>query len=170
MGQLTFPGEVERATSLLFVCLGNICRSPAAEGVMRRVVEAAGLGRVVHIDSAGTGDWHIGHLADPRMRKAAEARGYELEHRARQIQVQDFDRFSLIVTMDQSNYQNVSKLAPHDEAVIKIKTFTSFCSHHKIGEVPDPYYGSAKDFDHVLDILEDGCQGILHTITKEIGA
>ena len=156
------------APSLLFVCLGNICRSPAAEGVMRSVVDNAGITDYVQIDSAGTGDWHLGHLADPRMRKAASARGYDLVHKARQIQVQDFERFSLIITMDQSNYKNVSKLAPSESAVLRIKSFTSYCTRHKISEVPDPYYGSAKDFDHVLDILEDGCQGILQAILNPL--
>lgn len=170
MDQVITPKDVGLAPSLLFVCLGNICRSPAAEGVMRRVVASAGLESSVHIDSAGTGDWHIGHLPDLRMRKAAAARGYELEHRARQIQVQDFHRFGLIITMDQSNFQNVSKLAPHEGAMLKIKAFTAFCSRHQISEVPDPYYGSAQDFEHVLDILEDGCHGILHTIKQQMGA
>ena len=154
-------------TSLLFICLGNICRSPAAEAVMRKVLKDADLTARFHVDSAGTGDWHIGELADPRMRSAGTSRGYELTHRARQVSADDFQRFDLLITMDESNYRNVARLAPSADAVAKIHRFPTFCTRHQHREVPDPYHGSSADFSLVLDILEDGCQGLLtHLNTK----
>src|SRR5690606_33971997 len=102
---------VDELMRICFVCLGNICRSPTAEGVMRALVEQAGLGRRVVVDSAGTGAWHVGELPDPRSRAAAKKRGYELVHRARKFTAQDFDRFDLVVAMDRDNYSNLQRLA-----------------------------------------------------------
>ena len=162
-------GQSDQAFSLLFVCLGNICRSPAAEGVMQALVKRAGMDRSIQIDSAGTGDWHLGELADPRMRQAAASRGYELTHRARQIKSGDFGQFDLILTMDEANFRNVCKLAPDGVMVEKVQRFTTYCTGMSFREVPDPYHGTAADFDLVLDILEDGCQSLLKTVTQQLG-
>ncbi len=146
---------------ILFVCLGNICRSPAAEAVLRYQVEASGLADRFKIDSAGTGAWHVGELADARMRARGELRGYSFTHRARQFQSKDFHDFDLILTMDQNNFSTVLKSCPAPELRCKVKTFVSYCQHHQISEVPDPYYGGIEGFDTVLNILEDGCSEIL---------
>ncbi len=149
-------------TRLLFVCLGNICRSPAAEGVMRHLVECEGLDDKIECDSAGTYGGHAGELPDARMRRAAAARGYDLTHRSRMIRTADFDRFDMILTMDDSNYERVHRLAPSLEAAAKIHRMTSFCrSHPGVDHVPDPYYEGAAGFEHVLDLLEDACEGLL---------
>ena len=147
---------------ILFVCLGNICRSPAAEAVLRHAALTSGWdSELLLIDSAGTGDWHLGALPDARMRRAGSLRGLTLDHRARLFSESDFGQFDQIITMDDSNYNNVVKLAPSPEARLKVVRFVSFCQHFTLGEVPDPYHGSDADFDHVLDILADGCSCIL---------
>ena len=149
-------------TKLLFVCLGNICRSPAAEGVMRHLVEQKGLEAHIECDSAGTYGGHAGELPDHRMRRAAAARGYNLTHRSRQFRTEDFDRFDAILTMDDSNYERVHRLAPSTEAARKIYRMTSFCrTHPEATHVPDPYYEGAEGFEKVLDLLEDACEGLL---------
>ena len=158
-------------TKLLFVCLGNICRSPAAEGVMRRLVEREGLAGRIECDSAGTYGGHAGELPDHRMRRAASARGYDLNHhRARQVRTEDFDRFDMILTMDDSNYERVHRLAPSATAAQKIFRMTDFCRrgpgapHPDANHVPDPYYEGAEGFEKVLDLLEDACGGLLASI------
>jgi len=152
---------------LLFVCLGNICRSPAAEGVMREMVRAAGLSERVVCDSAGTYGGHAGELPDERMRRAAAARGLSLTHRARQLKAEDFDRFDLIITMDDRNYERAHRTAPTVEAAAKIHRMTSFCrSHPDATHVPDPYYEGAEGFEKVLDLLEDACGGLLEEIKE----
>jgi protein-tyrosine phosphatase len=162
---------MKQTTKVLFVCLGNICRSPAAEGVMRRLVEREGLEAVIECDSAGTYGGHAGELPDHRMRRAASARGYDLSHhRARQFRTEDFDRFDVILTMDDSNYERVHRLAPSQEAVRKIFRMTDFCRrgpdapHPDATHVPDPYYEGAEGFEKVLDLLEDACSGLLEKI------
>jgi protein-tyrosine phosphatase len=158
-------------TKLLFVCLGNICRSPAAEGVMRHIVAQAGLGDSIECDSAGTYGGHAGEKPDHRMRRAAAARGYDLTHRARQIRVDDFDRFDKIIVMDDSNYERVHRLAPSPEAVGKIHRMTEFrrrgpgAPHPDATHVPDPYYEGAEGFERVLDLLEDCCSGLFSCLT-----
>jgi protein-tyrosine phosphatase len=151
-------------TRLLFVCLGNICRSPAAEAVMRHLVAAAGRAGEIEVDSAGTGDWHVGELPDARMRQAGAARGYELTHRARQITAADFARFDLILTMDEANYGNVLRLAPDPDAGAKVRRFCSYLAEPTHAEVPDPYYGGDEGFALVLDLLADGCRQLLSSI------
>ena len=154
---------------LLFVCLGNICRSPAAEGVMRALVEKRGVAEQFEIDSAGTYSGHAGDLPDPRMRSAASRRGYNLVHRARPIRVEDFDRFDRIIVMDDYNYEAVHRLAPNRAAAMKIDRMTDFCrSHSDAHYVPDPYYEGHEGFEIVLDLLEDACEGLFEDSNKEL--
>lgn len=141
---------------VLFVCLGNICRSPTAEGVFRQQVRAAGLQDEIEIDSAGTGDWHVGKAPDSRTARAARQRGYALEElRARQFEVADFQRFDLILAMDQSNLRDLQALRPAT-ARAELDLFLRRCGQPE-HEVPDPYYGGADGFDQVLDLIE--CAG-----------
>ena len=153
-------------TSVLFVCLGNICRSPAADGILRRMVSDSGLSDLVEIDSAGTYGGHAGDLPDPRMCRAASLRGYDLRHRARQVREEDFDRFDMIVAMDDMNYEALHRLAPSREAAQRIFRMTEFCRQHPGRTyVPDPYYEGREGFELVLDLLEDGCRGLLERIS-----
>lgn len=151
-------------TKILFVCLGNICRSPMAEGVMRHLVDEAGLAEHFEIDSAGTYGGHAGELPDGRMRQAAHSRGYRLTHRSRQVVVEDFDRFDLIVAMDDSNYDNLRRLAPSPEAQGRIHRMATYLTRHTADHIPDPYYGGTEGFAHVIDLLEDGCSTLLSTL------
>ena len=145
--------------SILFVCMGNICRSPAAEGVFRKFVEDAGKESDFYIDSAGTIGYHAGGRADSRMRAAARMRGYELESIARRIESEDFEIFDLIVTMDEENYRDVASIDPGTGA--RVERMCAYCRRHDVHEVPDPYYGGQAGFEHVLDILEDACSNLL---------
>ena len=157
------PLQDEREVRVLFVCLGNICRSPAAEGVLRSIVEKNPEGRHWVIDSAGIGDWHTGDLPDPRMRSHARRRGYDLTHRARQVRESDFDDFDLIIPMDASNRSRLMQMAPTVEAQAKIHPMMEFASPGaRYDHVPDPYYEGAEGFEFVLDLLEDACSN-LHT-------
>lgn len=147
---------------VLFVCLGNICRSPAAEGIMRDLVEREGRDAGWFIDSAGTGRYHIGDLPDRRMRVHARQRGLELTHRARQVDTEDFLDFDLIIPMDASNASNLRQLAPSVEAARKIVPMADFFSPGaRYDYVPDPYYEGFEGFELVLDLLEDGCRNLL---------
>lgn len=145
--------------SVLFVCLGNICRSPAAEGVMTKLVSDRGLEGQIKVDSAGTMGYHTGKPADPRMRHASEQRGYDLTSKARQVSVRDLSAFDLIVTMDKENYRDVQKLAtgraPH------IRMLSDFLDDSWPRDVPDPYYGGAEGFETVLNMLEAACPKII---------
>lgn len=151
---------------LLFVCLGNICRSPAADGVMHRQVMEAGWQDRIHIDSAGTAGWHTGKHADPRMRKAAALRGFELAHLARQVTADDLAGYDLILVMDDQNRRDLRPLDPLRQHDAKIRLFCEFCTRHGDREVPDPYYGGDAGFEHVLDLMEDGCAGVLRHIQE----
>lgn len=152
---------------ILFVCLGNICRSPAAEGVMRHLVDREGLVGSVEVDSAGTYGGHAGDLPDARMRQAARRRGYELTHRARMLCEEDFERFDLIVVMDDMNYETAHRLAPSRQAAARITRVVNFCRRHPDRTyVPDPYYEGREGFELVLDMLEDGCEGVLQFIIQ----
>ncbi len=151
---------------VLFVCLGNICRSPSAEGVFRALVEAEGLGDAIGVDSAGTGAWHIGEPPDRRAQAAAKRRGVDLSgQRARQAGAGDFKRFDLIVAMDRDNHGNLSALCPPGQDH-RLRLFLDFAPGSDISDVPDPYYGGEGGFDTVLDLIEDASQGLLAHIRQ----
>jgi len=153
--------------SVLFVCLGNICRSPAAEAIFINLLEKKGLTDDFIVDSAGTGSWHIGKKADSRMRNAAEIRDIQILSRARQISDKDFEDFNYIITMDNSNYENVIHLKKKKSLseFALIRKLQDFRSIFKDEEVPDPYFGGDEGFNYVLDILEDSVGGFLENIS-----
>jgi protein-tyrosine phosphatase len=167
---------------LCFVCLGNICRSPTAEGVMARLVRDAGLDARVALDSAGTGSWHVGELADPRTRTAARARGIELVHRARQFVAADFARFDLVLAMDRSNQSTLVRMrggaasggAASGGAAsgsAEVRLLRSFDPTAPSGaEVPDPYAGGPDGFEEVLDQCERACRGLLAHVRASLVA
>jgi protein-tyrosine phosphatase len=152
--------------SILFVCLGNICRSPMAEGIFRHLLFDRGTYRKYKVDSAGLISFHQGELPDMRMRKHASARGYELTHRSRPVSLSDFDEFDLIIGMDDQNIRGLKSLAKTPEHQAKIKRMTDFCTRYQTTEVPDPYYGGSSGFDYVIDLLEDACDGLYRTISE----
>ncbi len=160
-------GQDQHATRVLFVCLGNICRSPAAEGVFLHLIGRQGLEQAFQVDSAGTGDWHVGRPADPRMCAAAARRGIMLTSRARQITGHDLSRFDHVLTMDRQNLRAVRALARPAEATASIGPLTRHCRRFSVEEVPDPYHGGEQGFDRVLDLLEDACEGLLETFMAE---
>ena len=150
---------------VLFVCLGNICRSPAAEAVMLREVKERGVADRWEIDSAGTGNYHVGDLADPRMREHASRRGLKLLHRARQVSVSDFREFDLIIGMDSSNLRNLRALSPTVETDRKIVAMSEFFPDAPYDHVPDPYYEGAEGFELVLDLLQKGCRNLVERLS-----
>ena len=145
---------------LLFVCLGNICRSPSAENLMRHLITEKGVNDRFELDSAGTSSYHIGSPPDSRMRAAARKRGIELKGKARQFEDFDFDYYDLILAMDKSNYQNIVYLDRKGKYHHKVKMMCEFASEHTDTEVPDPYYGGESGFDYVIDLLLDACDGL----------
>lgn len=153
---------------LLFVCLGNICRSPAAEGIMRHIVKREGADSDFVIDSAAIGDWHVGDLPDARMRRHGAAHGYRFDSRARQIEKADFSRFDYIIVMDGDNYKAVSRLASSDADRAKIIMMADFLRRHP-GQttVPDPYYGGESGFELVIELLEDACEGLFDYLRQD---
>ena len=153
--------------SVLFVCLGNICRSPAAEAIFQNLINDKDLGNKFIVDSAGTGSWHIGKKADSRMRFAAKQRNINITSNARQIIEDDFRNFDYIVVMDNSNFNNVIELKNRVKGsdFAKILKIQDFSSTFNETEVPDPYFGGDAGFDHVLDILEDSVSCFLANIT-----
>ncbi len=154
---------------VLFVCLGNICRSPTAEGVMAKLLAAEELSDAVEIDSAGTGGYHAGELADPGARRAASRRGITLTHRARQVEARDFSRFDYLIAMDRQNLAGLERAAP-PRATARLALFRSFDPTAPPGaEVPDPYGGDDGDFDEVLDICERACRGLLAHLVSTHG-
>lgn len=147
---------------ILFICLGNICRSPAAEGIFQHIVDERGLTDQFVIDSAAIGPWHIGDLPDPRMRRCGACHGYHFNSRARQFSSDDFNRFDLIIGMDQENLRAIRAKARNKEDEQKIRLMADYLRHHpNHPTIPDPYYGSDCDFELVIDLLEDACEGLL---------
>lgn len=154
------------AVKVLFVCLGNICRSPTAHGVFQHIVTQAGLQRAIQVDSAGTGDWHVGQPPDKRATQAAKQRGYDLSQlRARQFNAEDFQEFDYILAMDQENLQDIAalRIAAHGGHV---GLFLQFAKNAEHDEVPDPYYGGGKGFERVLDLVESASRGLLEHIKQ----
>ena len=146
---------------VLMVCMGNICRSPTAHGVLTQRVADAGLGDRIVVDSAGTHDYHVGRPPDERAQQHAARRGYDLSaQRARQLKAQDFDDFDLVLVMDDANQHAARALCPPGQRH-KLRRLTDFCTRHRASEVPDPYYGGAAGFEAVLDLVEDACDGVL---------
>ncbi len=154
--------------NVLFVCWGNICRSPSAEAVFRALVEKEGLSGKVACDSAGTISAHSGEPADMRMRKHAIRRGYRLDSVSRIINSSDFDLFDYIVAMDEKNINDLDYFISEPNDRTKITKMTDYCTHYTNTSVPDPYYGGDEGFELVLDLLEDACRGLLEEIKKEL--
>lgn len=151
---------------ILFVCMGNICRSPTAEGVMRSLAKKAGLHNHVVVDSAGTHDYHVGASPDPRAQAAARRRGYELNDlRARQVGAADFDSFDLVLAMDFNNLATLESFCPI-EYQSKIGLLMSYATKRRAVIVHDPYYRGIKDFDVVLDYIEEACKGLIEAIAR----
>lgn len=154
---------------VLLVCMGNICRSPTAEGVLRLLLRNNNLGDVVEVDSAGTHGYHVGEAPDSRTQRAAALRGYNLSQlRARKVARQDLDYFDLVLAMDKSNLDNLMRMASPEQQS-RIKLFMSYSKNFDDEEVPDPYYGLGHGFDLVLDMVEDAALGLIEQIKKELG-
>lgn len=153
---------------VLLVCMGNICRSPTAEGVLRSFIRDGNLGDQVEVDSAGTHGYHVGEAPDSRTQRAAQARGYDLSQlRARKVARQDLDYFDLVLAMDKSNLDNLQRLATPEQQG-RIKLFMDYAKHFDDAEVPDPYYGLGHGFDLVLDMVEDAAHGLLADIRQQL--
>jgi protein-tyrosine phosphatase len=180
------PDEHLRSTDgrvrILFVCLGNICRSPTAEGVMRTLVREAGLEDAIELDSAGTGAWHVGNPPDERATETARARGIVLEGAAREVREEDFEDFDLILAMDRENLANLRRLAPAERTRARIRLLREFDPASGDGDpahpdpahpdpahpldVPDPYYGGPQGFEEVLDLVHAACAGLLEELRE----
>ena len=152
---------------ILFVCLGNICRSPSAEAVFRAYVEKMGTAEYFSVDSAGTSAYHQGEAADQRMQKHAIKRGYNLTSISRQFLTIDFDKFDLIVAMDDSNYYDLKELASTAEEENKIVKMTDFSHAYNYDHIPDPYFGGDEGFELVLDLLEDAAKGLYENLQEK---
>lgn len=151
---------------VLFVCMGNICRSPTAHGVFRALVENEGLSQAIEIDSAGTHAYHVGSAPDRRAQATAQERGIDISDLlARRVEPDDFDLFDFVVAMDQDNYMSLSEICP-DQHVDKIYMFMDFADHMRTREVPDPYYGGPSGFDRVFDLVEAASEGLLQEIRQ----
>ena len=160
---------MKQKVSVLFVCMGNICRSPTAEAVFRHYVESAGLSDWIEIDSAGTHDYHIGESPDQRSQRAAEQRGYDMSGlRGRQVVREDFERFDYVLAMDSANLGILQYLAPRG-CKKHVALFLDFARHHGEREVPDPYFGGSQGFERVLDMVEDAAQSLLQHIRQTHG-
>lgn len=158
----------EKPVKVLFVCTGNICRSPTAEGVFKSVVEKAGLTDRISSDSAGTGDYHIGEAPDPRAQSAALGRGYDLSPLcARQVSSSDFREFDYVLAMDETHLRQLRCLCPPEHAG-KIGLLMAFAGEGTAREVPDPYYGGARGFERVLDMVEEAARGLLEHLRQRI--
>ena len=151
---------------LLFVCLGNICRSPSAENIMKHLIAEANLEDKIVCDSAGTSGYHIGASPDRRMSKAALNQGIQLQGRARQLKPFDLERFDLILAMDRENYQDILYLDREGKYEDKVRLMCDFAQNHSVREVPDPYYGGEEGFERVIDLLLDACAGLLDYVVR----
>lgn len=152
---------------VLFVCLGNICRSPTADGIFQNLVASAGLAKRISVDSAGTAGWHQGRAPDPRTVAAASRRGFDLSSlRARQVKAADFDEFDYILAMDEENLADLALLRPHDFSG-HLGLFLEFSQQQAYSAVPDPYHGGAEGFELVLDLIEEASRGLLQTIRTQ---
>ncbi|MDG0980458.1 MAG: low molecular weight phosphotyrosine protein phosphatase [Halieaceae bacterium] len=154
--------------SVLFVCLGNICRSPAAENIFRDFVEVKNRPFTIDISSCGTASYHVGEPPDQRMQDRLKARGHSHRGRARQFTQTDFDRFDLIIAMDRDNLTNLQALTRKPSDLKKLQLFSTFLPNSSPKDVPDPYYGGTKGFDTVITMLEEGCDGILKRLCQHL--
>ena len=157
--------------NVLFVCLGNICRSPLAEAIFKSKIEEAGLANHFHIDSAGTSQYHIGELADPRSRKSAEENRLKILHRARQILRDDLEKFDYVLAMDRKNFQDILKLSPAENHREKVFLIRQFCENGIVAapeeaDVPDPYFGGEAGFKNVFQLLDSCCANFLNYLKK----
>ena len=153
---------------ILFVCLGNICRSPSAEAVMKGLVKKVGKDKMFEIDSAGTAAWHAGEPADARMQAHAQKRGYNLTSISRKVDVGfDFNHFDYIIAMDDQNMTDLKGMVENEEQQSKLHMMTDFSNRYSYNHIPDPYYGGDSGFELVLDLLEDACSGLLTRLTDE---
>jgi protein-tyrosine phosphatase len=159
-------GAIMERDKILFVCLGNICRSPSAEAVMKGIIEKEGSNRLFAIDSAGVIAVHAGEPADARMKKHARKRGYQLTSISRPVVPGDFDYFDLIVAMDDQNVRDLMAMAPNEAVRRKIVKMTDFSMAKDYDEVPDPYYGGDAGFELVIDLLEDACKGLYNHLVQ----
>jgi len=162
------PAFLTMAYRLLFVCLGNICRSPSAENIMKHFVEQAGLTGQVECDSAGTSSYHIGSPPDRRMHNAAAQQGITMTGAARQFNTEDFEAFDLILAMDRDNYRNILALDRTGQYQEKVKLMCDYAQYHGDREVPDPYYGGPDGFDYVINLLMDACEGLLKEVKAKL--
>lgn len=154
--------------AILMCCMGNICRSPTAEGVLRAKLAAAGLADLVELDSAGTHEYHLGRAPDLRTQRHAQRRGYDLSAlRARKVGLPDFSRFDLVLAMDHDNLERLSALCPQANAQ-QLRLLMSFATRHDADEVPDPFYGEGDGFERVLDYVEDACEGIVDMLRQRL--
>jgi protein-tyrosine phosphatase len=154
-------------TRILFVCLGNICRSPMGEGTFRHIARQYGAANRFIIDSAGLGSWHVGHPPDERAQQAMDDRGIDVSDlRARQVTVDDFEMFDLILAMDRSNRQGLLKLAPNEHQH-KVRLFMEYAPHLGVREIPDPYFGGAEGFGYVCQLVDAACRGLLRSLTPK---
>ena len=153
---------------VMFVCMGNICRSPTAEAIVAEKVKEANLSDRIECHSSGTIGFHVGQPADSRMRSFVSKRGYNITSLSQKIQSSDLEEFDLLVTMDDEDLRNVKKLATSKKQEDKILPFCQFASQHNDTEVPDPYYGGDQGFEHVIDLIEDGSVGLLNYIKKQL--
>ncbi|MHC4924952.1 MAG: low molecular weight protein-tyrosine-phosphatase [Planctomycetota bacterium] len=165
---MNFHNFGSHGTSVLFVCLGNICRSPLAEGVFRHLVDEAGLGGHFDIDSAGTGAWHVGEPPDGRMTMVAEQHGISLDSRARQVEAEDLDRFDLILAMDRSNLRELQRMVDLSGADVRVQLLREYDPAGDGDEVPDPYYGGATGFEHVYTMVHRSCEALLEDVRSSI--
>ena len=157
-----------KPVKVLFVCTGNICRSPTAEGVFKHLVEKAGLADRIATDSAGTGDYHIGEAPDARSQNAALARGYDISPLcARQVRARDFSEFDYVLAMDETHVRQLKRMCPPEHAG-RVKLFMEFAGQGAPREVPDPYYGGAQGFERVLDMVEQASRGLLDHLRNRL--